>query len=125
VGQVSTTTAPPEPCSDTAPGIDTVRCRLDLLEQDLGSTPTTELGGAKVARKLGVMAKHARTLVGDPVNNRRLKAATKQLKRFASLLNHKLGQRKIQPDVGSELSTLDGSVVTELDGLVSAASSAR
>jgi hypothetical protein len=112
----TTTTTMATTCLDTAVGLDAARCRLDVMSHDLGTADEADLGGAKLAKKLAAKVNKARTLLGpaDPVKTKKLHAASKQVKTFATLLRHGMSTGKIRGAIAGELSSLATDVASEV-----------
>ena len=109
---------PSAPCADTAPGLDTVRCRVDLLAHDVGTADATDLGGTKAAHRFAIRVAKTHKLLGDPTSTRHFKAAAKQLKRFMVQLDAAAAKGKIAPDLAATLRSIATDARADLAGMI-------
>jgi hypothetical protein len=113
----TTSTTLPLGCIDTTTGIDAVRCRLDLLSEALADASPQDLGGANLVRALANNISRAVKYTSEPTSPKRLKKAATQLKKFAAKLGRAISKGKVDPDLGTELSSLATEARSQLLGL--------
>jgi hypothetical protein len=113
----TTSTTLPLGCIDTTTGIDAVRCRLDLLSGALADASPQDLGGANLVRALANNISRAVKYTSEPTSTKRLKKAATQLEKFAAKLGRAISKGKVDPDLGTELSSLATEARSQLLGL--------
>jgi hypothetical protein len=113
----TSTTQPPLDCRDTTVGLDAVRCRLELLSDEILTNDPEALGGNNLARALANNVARAIKYTAEPTTPKRLKKAATQLKKFAAKLGRAISKGKVDPDLGNELTGLATDARSQLLGL--------
>jgi hypothetical protein len=113
----TTSTTLPLGCLDTTTGIDAVRCRLEILSEELADAQPSKLGGEQFIRALANNISRAVKYTSEPTSPKRLKKAATQLKKFAAKLGRAVSKGKIDADLGTELQTIATETRSQLLGL--------